>query len=76
MDCCGSARCCEASIRTIADLTVSSGLKDAGDECFHLDDCSGSKQSVPNGTLVPDPTQFQLGFVSLIDYIDSEGLKA
>ncbi|MDR1742759.1 MAG: glycoside hydrolase family 27 protein [Dysgonamonadaceae bacterium] len=65
----------EQLIRDVADIFVSSGLKDAGYEYIVIDDCWSAKQRDANGDLVPDSVKFPHGIKALADYIHSKGLK-
>ncbi len=71
----------EEMVKGIADLFVSSGLKDAGYEFVNLDDCWARPQNSPegsrdeNGNLVPDPVRFPNGIKAVADYVHSKGLK-
>ena len=71
----------EDMVKGIADLFVSSGLKDAGYEFVNLDDCWARPQNSPegsrdeNGNLVPDPVRFPHGIKAVADYVHSKGLK-
>lgn len=64
----------EKLIREIADVMVSSGMKDAGYTYINLDDCwHGDRDSL--GFIHPDPKRFPSGMKALADYIHSKGLK-
>lgn len=64
----------EKLIREIADVMVSSGMRDAGYEYINLDDCwHGDRDSL--GFIQPDPERFPSGMKALADYIHSKGLK-
>jgi alpha-galactosidase len=65
----------EAMVKGIADLFVSSGLKDAGYEYVNLDDCWALPQRAANGDLQPDPVRFPNGIKAVADYVHSKGLK-
>ncbi|GAA4613256.1 NPCBM/NEW2 domain-containing protein [Actinoallomurus liliacearum] len=65
----------EAMVKGIADLFVSSGLKDAGYEYVNLDDCWAEHDRDANGDLVPNRTRFPSGIRALADYVHSKGLK-
>jgi alpha-galactosidase len=66
----------EQLVKDVADIFVSSGMKDAGYEYIVLDDgwMAMERDSV-TGNLVPDPKKFPNGIKSLIDYVHSKGLK-
>ncbi|MGH2563560.1 MAG: glycoside hydrolase family 27 protein [Ginsengibacter sp.] len=63
-------------VRGIADVMVSSGMKDAGYEYLVLDDgwMAMERDSI-TGNLVPDPKKFPDGMKVLVDYVHSKGLK-
>ena len=65
----------EAMVKGIADLFVSSGLKDAGYEYVNLDDCWAAHDRDANGDYVPDETRFPNGIKAVADYVHSKGLK-
>src|SRR5215216_6336000 len=71
----------EDMVKGIADLFVSSGLKDAGYKYVNLDDCWARPQNSPDGSrdaeghLVPDPVRFPNGIKAVADYVHSKGLK-
>jgi len=66
----------EQLVRDIADVMVSSGMKDAGYRYIVLDDGWMSMQRDPkNGDLVADPKKFPHGMKALSDYVHSKGLK-
>jgi len=64
----------EETIRTAADLMVSSGLKDLGYVYVNIDDCWQGDR-LPNGTITADPIRFPSGMKSLADYVHGLGLK-
>ncbi|HJT24794.1 MAG TPA: glycoside hydrolase family 27 protein [bacterium] len=64
----------EKSIKTMADLMVSSGLKDAGYIYLNLDDGWAAGRDF-GGTIQPDRDKFPSGMKALGDYIHSKGLK-
>ena len=66
--------CDEAEVMEIADVIVSSGLKDMGFEYLNLNDCWASAR-LPNGTITADPTRFPNGMAYVADYLHSYGLK-
>ena len=64
----------ETIVMGIADVMVSSGMKDAGYEYIIIDDTwQASRDS--NGNIVPNATKFPSGMKALADYIHSKGLK-
>ncbi|MCO6006934.1 NPCBM/NEW2 domain-containing protein [Actinoallomurus purpureus] len=65
----------EEMVKGIADLFVSSGLKDAGYQYVNLDDCWAEKNRDANGDYVPNATRFPHGIKTLADYVHSKGLK-
>jgi alpha-galactosidase len=66
----------DSLVRGIADVMVSSGMKDAGYTYLVLDDgwMAMERDSV-TGNLVPDPKKFPDGMKVLVDYVHSKGLK-
>jgi Alpha-galactosidase len=63
-------------VRGIADVMVSSGMKDAGYTYLVLDDGWMAMERDPKtGDLIPDPKKFPKGMKVLIDYVHSKGLK-
>ena len=66
----------EQLVKDIADVMVSSGMKDAGYTYIVLDDgwMSMQRDSI-TGDLIPDPKKFPNGMKVLIDYVHSKGLK-
>jgi len=64
----------EKTIRQIADIMVSSGMRDAGYQYLVIDDCWQVRRD-SNGTIIADPVRFPSGMKSLGDYIHSKGLK-
>ncbi|MBB5895290.1 NPCBM/NEW2 domain-containing protein [Kutzneria kofuensis] len=65
----------EAMVKGIADLFVSSGLKDAGYQYVNLDDCWALPSRDASGNLVPDPVRFPDGIKAVADYVHAKGLK-
>ncbi|MGH3377145.1 MAG: glycoside hydrolase family 27 protein, partial [Actinoallomurus sp.] len=65
----------EAMVKGIADLFVSSGLKDAGYQYVNLDDCWAEKDRDAAGDYVPNKTRFPNGIKAVADYVHSKGLK-
>src|SRR5881397_1331029 len=66
----------EQLVRDMADVLVSSGMKDAGYVYLVLDDGWMAMERDPRtGDLVPDPKKFPHGMKSLIDYVHAKGLK-
>jgi alpha-galactosidase len=65
----------EKLVRDVADVIVSSGMKDAGYTYIVLDDGWMAKQRDANGNLTADPKKFPSGMKALADYIHARGLK-
>lgn len=64
----------DAKIREIADLMVSTGMRDAGYEYLNLDDGWQGKRD-KNGRITADEKKFPHGMKALADYVHSKGLK-
>jgi alpha-galactosidase len=67
----------EATVVSVANFLISSGLRDAGYNYVWLD--GGWTAPTPrdaNGNLVADPAKFPHGLPWLVDYLHSRGLKA
>ncbi|MEE4115584.1 MAG: glycoside hydrolase family 27 protein [Marinilabiliaceae bacterium] len=58
----------------MADIMVSSGMKDAGYEYIVVDDCWQVGRD-EEGNILPDPETFPDGMKPVVDYIHSLGLK-
>ncbi len=66
----------DSLVKGIADVMVSSGMKDAGYTYLVLDDgWMAMERDAKTGDLVPDPKKFPNGMKALIDYVHSKGLK-
>ncbi len=65
----------EQLIKEIADMLVSSGMRDAGYTYLVLDDGWMTMQRDSQGNLVPDPQKFPSGLKALVDYVHAKGLK-
>src|SRR4051794_17725800 len=65
----------EAMVKGMADLFVSSGLKDAGYQYVNLDDCWAEHDRNADGDYVPNKTRFPNGIKAVADYVHSKGLK-
>ncbi|MFI6937891.1 NPCBM/NEW2 domain-containing protein [Streptomyces sp. NPDC050418] len=65
----------EEMVKSIADIFVEKGLKDAGYEYVNLDDCWALPQRNADGKLVPDPVRFPNGIKAVADYVHAKGLK-
>ncbi len=66
----------EQNIKEVADLLVSSGLRDAGFDYVLIDDHWHADARDENGNPVADLQKFPSGMKNLVDYIHSRGLKA
>ena len=64
----------EDIIKSIADVMVASGLKDAGYTYINIDDCWHGKRDA-DGFIQADPKHFPYGIKALADYVHSRGLK-
>ena len=64
----------EDQIKEIADLMVSTGMRDAGYVYLNLDD-GWQVSRDEDGKIVPDEKAFPNGIKALADYIHSKGLK-
>jgi alpha-galactosidase len=58
----------------MADVMVSSGMKDAGYQYIVVDDCWQIARD-ENGNIVADPERFPDGIKAVVDYVHSKGLK-
>ncbi|HEY2721133.1 MAG TPA: glycoside hydrolase family 27 protein [Chitinophagaceae bacterium] len=66
----------EQLVKDIADVMVSSGMKDAGYSYIVLDDgWMAMERDKKTGDLVPDPKKFPNGLKPVIEYVHSKGLK-
>ncbi len=65
----------EKKIQAIADVMVSSGMRDAGYVYLVLDDAWMAKDRDENGRLQADPEKFPDGMKAIGDYIHGKGLK-
>lgn len=65
----------EDRIKEIADIMVSSGMRDAGYEYLVLDDGWMAPERNEQGELMADPVKFPGGMKAIGDYIHSKGLK-
>jgi alpha-galactosidase len=66
----------EKMVLEMADVMVSSGMKDAGYTYLVLDDAWMAKERDSiTGDLVPDPLKFPHGMKFVSDYVHSKGLK-
>jgi alpha-galactosidase len=66
----------EDLIREIADILVSSGMKDAGYTYLVIDDGWEAKTRDEKGNLVADPEKFPNGMKAVSDYVHAKGLKS
>jgi alpha-galactosidase len=64
----------EAKIKAIADIMVSSGMRDAGYAYLVLDDGWMAAERDSAGNLQADPVKFPSGMKAIGDYIHSKGL--
>jgi alpha-galactosidase len=66
----------DSLVRGIADVMISSGMKDAGYTYLVLDDgWMAMERDNVTGNLVPDPKKFPNGMKVLVDYVHAKGLK-
>ena len=65
----------EAMVKSIADIFVARGLKDAGYQYVNIDDCWAEQTRDSSGNLVPNKTRFPNGIKAVADYVHSKGLK-
>ncbi|KAF5828409.1 glycoside hydrolase superfamily [Dunaliella salina] len=63
----------EQLIKEVADVMVSSGLRDAGYKYVNIDDCWQWRRDA-SGSIVPDSRRFPSGMKALADYVHSKGL--
>jgi alpha-galactosidase len=64
----------EKTVREIADVMVSSGMKDAGYQFIVIDDCWQVDRD-EKGNIIADAKTFPSGIKALADYVHSKGLK-
>ncbi|WP_438862325.1 glycoside hydrolase family 27 protein [Neptunicella sp.] len=64
----------ENMIKEMADIMVSSGMKDAGYQYINIDDCWHGERDT-NGNIQVNPKHFPSGMKALADYVHSKGLK-
>jgi alpha-galactosidase len=66
----------EQLVKDIADVMVSSGMKDAGYRYVVLDDgWMSMERDAKTGDLLADPKKFPHGMKAISDYVHSKGLK-
>src|SRR6476619_3949524 len=65
----------DTKIIEIADMMVSSGMRDAGYKYLVIDDGWMAKERNSSGNLYADPKKFPGGMRAIGDYIHSKGLK-
>lgn len=65
----------EQMVLEMADVMVSSGMRDAGYTYLVLDDAWMAKERDAAGNLVPDPAKFPRGMKYVADYVHAKGLK-
>lgn len=64
----------EATLKSAADMMVSSGMKAAGYQYVVVDDCwQGTRDA--DGFIRADPTRFPNGMKAVADYVHAKGLK-
>ena len=64
----------EATLKSAADMMVSSGMKAAGYQYVVVDDCwQGTRDA--DGFIRPDPQRFPNGMKAVADYVHGKGLK-
>jgi alpha-galactosidase len=64
------------SVCQVADVLVSTGLKDCGYEYVVIDDCWSFKEKRDSsGDLIPDAGRFPDGIKAVADYVHSKGFK-
>lgn len=66
----------EDLIKQMADIIVSSGMKDEGYEYIVVDDGWEALSRDEEGNLVPDPGKFPNGMKEVAGYVHSKGLKS
>jgi alpha-galactosidase len=64
----------ESLIKEMADVLVTSGMRDAGYRYIVIDDCWQIGRDA-EGNIIPDPDRFPSGMKALADYIHAQGLK-
>ena len=62
-------------VMQMADIMISSGMKDAGYNYIVVDEGWTSLTRDSAGNLVPDPKKFPQGMKVIVDYVHSKGLK-
>jgi alpha-galactosidase len=77
---CGNAACehdfcTESEVLEVADILVSSGLRDLGWEYVNLDDCWSGASRDAEGALTWDTARFPSGIASLAASVHERGLK-
>eukprot|EP00041_Stephanoeca_diplocostata_P026738 m.726626 g.726626 ORF g.726626 m.726626 type:complete len:462 (-) comp23029_c0_seq34:386-1771(-) len=72
---CAWDRCSEEMIFSLADTVVTSGLREAGYEYVHIDDCWVGSRNKSTSVLQPDYDRFPNGMKYVADHIHSLGLK-
>ncbi|MFJ1766189.1 hypothetical protein ACIOD2_38070 [Amycolatopsis sp. NPDC088138] len=67
----------EASVKSVGDFLVSSGLRDAGYRYVWIDGgWTAPEPRDKSGNLLADPAKFPSGLSTLVDYLHARGLKA
>lgn len=72
---CFRADISDARIRSVADVMVESGMRDAGYQYLVIDDGWMSHKRDSAGHIIPDQTKFPNGIKPVADYVHSKGLK-
>ena len=67
--------CYEKTVLEIADAMISSGMHKLGWEYINLDDCWGSTERAPDGSLQANSSRFPSGIAMLAKQIHDKGLK-
>ena len=73
---CGSDRCTEFEVKSVAQALKSNGMYDLGYNRINLDDCwehCGGRSE--NGSIQPDPLRFPSGIHNLATFLHKEGFK-
>ncbi|KAM1593064.1 hypothetical protein FF1_036793 [Malus domestica] len=65
----------EATVKTIADALVSTGLAALGYKYVNLDDCWAERNRDSSGNLIAKSSTFPSGIKALADYVHARGLQ-
>ncbi|XP_048438309.1 alpha-galactosidase-like isoform X1 [Pyrus x bretschneideri] len=65
----------EATVKTIADALVSTGLAALGYNYVNLDDCWAERNRDSSGNLIAKSSTFPSGIKALADYVHAKGLQ-